>query len=235
MQMSAKALARKCVDATILPLVSYVVDRVGTTATVDAVLASRALMDSADYAHDHMQDALSFGSREQLWAYALKRMNKAGTVAEFGVWNGYSINYFAKRVPGKVYGFDSFQGLHVDWAGTGCQKEHFSLKGRLPKVERNVELIVGWFDETLPDFFCKHPDILSLIHIDCDTYEATKIVLDCVGSRIKPGTVVIFDEYFGYRGWRRGEFKAWSEFVDASGTDYKYLGFARNEVAVAIL
>jgi hypothetical protein len=49
-----------------------------------------------------------------------------------------------------------------------------------------------------------------------------------------PGTVIIFDEYFGYRGWRMGEFKAWKEFVDQHGVEYEYLAFSVESVSLVI-
>jgi hypothetical protein len=43
----------------------------------------------------------------------------------------------------------------------------------------------------------------------------------------------VFDEYFGYRGWREGESKAWRQFVSARGISYKYLAF--HDQAVSLL
>jgi hypothetical protein len=44
----------------------------------------------------------------------------------------------------------------------------------------------------------------------------------------------VFDEYFNYPGWQQHEFKAWQEFVAASGLSYEYLGLVRNNQQVAV-
>jgi hypothetical protein len=95
-------------------------------------------------------------------------------------------------------------------------------------------LIKGWFDETLPPFLREHPEPFSFVHIDCDTYEATSIVLSAAEGRFRKGTVVVFDEYFGYRGWRMGEFKAWQQFVAARGLSYEYLAFHFQAVSLVV-
>ena len=48
---------------------------------------------------------------------------------KFGVFQGKSINFFAKKIKNKtIYGFDSFSGLNEDWEGTQYQKGYFDLK-----------------------------------------------------------------------------------------------------------
>jgi hypothetical protein len=53
------------------------------------------------------------------------------------------------------YGFDSFYGLQENWKGGWFSKNHFSLNGKSPKVNKNVKLIKGWFKNTLPIFLKK--------------------------------------------------------------------------------
>ena len=181
-----------------------------------------------------MREAVYFRSREDLWDFALSKIEFDGLIAEFGVFKGYSINYFARKLgsDAKIYGFDSFEGLQEDWKGHILRTGEFSLGGRLPKVARNVELIKGWFDQTVPEFLAKHPENLSFVHID--TYEAATSLLKVIGRKLQKGTVIVFDEYFGYRGWRFGEWKAWKEFVELTGLQYEYLGFAKEQVAVKV-
>ena len=70
---------------------------------------------------------------------------------EFGVASGKTINYISKFTNDTVYGFDSFEGLPEKWRN-GFDKGCFNRNGNLPKVNKNVTLIKGWFDETLPNF-----------------------------------------------------------------------------------
>jgi hypothetical protein len=69
-----------------------------------------------------------------------------------------------KLTPRTAHGFDSFEGLPGDWAGTKEAKGAFSLRGRLPKEPGNARLHVGWFDRTLPDFLAADGQACALIH-----------------------------------------------------------------------
>jgi len=231
-----KRAGRFILDNSIVKLVAYVCSSLPSKDryTVLDELERRTVADCAEYAQQNMSKALSFANAEGVWGHALSKRTVSGLLMEFGVWKGRSINYFANRVRETIYGFDSFEGLKEDWSGWGFAKGAFDLGGKLPKVENNVTLIKGWFDQTLPGFLVEHQQPLSLLHVDCDTYESAKIVLDLVDSRILPGTVIIFDEYFGYRGWRTGEFKTWQEFVDKRGIEYEYLAFSVESVSLVV-
>jgi predicted O-methyltransferase YrrM len=213
-----------------------VVPRAGHTPSVLDVLSDRALDDAADYAEAHMSLAVKFADQRQLLDFALSKVTLPGMIAEFGVFRGASINYIAgKFKDGVIYGFDSFEGLHEDWRGHSLTKGTFSLGGTLPQVRENVELIKGWFDETLPPFLALHAGPFAFIHADCDTYEANRSLFKAVGERVVPGAIVVFDEYFGYSGWRVGEWLAWQEFVAERSIRYEYLGLSVHQVAVRIL
>ncbi len=237
MNYRLKQLGKSAVDNTIVRVAKYIVTHVRAShQNVVEVIIENALRDSADYADSEMKEALYFRSKEELWDFACSKIEIDGLVAEFGVFTGYSINYFAKRLGRHttIYGFDSFEGLQEDWRGHILKRGAFSLGGRLPKVASNVELKKGWFDRTVPDFVAKHPENFSFIHVDSDTYEAARILLKAVGRKLQKGTIMVFDEYFGYRGWRVGEWKAWREFVESTGLQYEYLGFAKAQVAIRI-
>lgn len=194
----------------------------------------RARSTSLDYAEANMRQALIFPRREQLWDHAIRAARTQGLAAEFGVFEGYSITRFAPHFD-LVFGFDSFRGLRDDWVGHELPKGSFDLKGVLPTVPANVRLVPGWFDETLPPFLKEHPDNFKFVHIDCDTYEATVTVLSLIGPRLRAGTILVFDEYFGFPGWREGEFRAWEEHVRRSGIRYQYISYSEEPVALRIL
>ena len=176
-----------------------------------------------------------FATREELWAFAVSKAKLHSNALEFGVSDGYSINYFARVAPGMhFYGFDSFEGLEEDWSGTGLRRGHFSRDGKLPGVPANVTLIKGWFDQTLPAFLNTHKGSFPLVHIDCDTYHAAATVLNLLADRLSSGTIVIFDEYVNYAGWRYGEWKAWQEFVKSKDISYRYLAFSLHQAAICI-
>ncbi len=174
-------------------------------------------------------------NKEDLWIHTLRSTENDGLIAEFGVWTGKSVDFLAAFLPDRtVFGFDSFQGLQEDWAGYVLTKGSFDLKGVLPKVRNNVNLIQGWFDETLPTFLRQHHEPIAFMHIDCDTFQAAKTVLELLNPSIVKGTVILFDEYFGYHGWQLHEFKAFQEFVQGNRITYEYLGFSVASVSVRI-
>ena len=136
-----------------------------------------------------------------------------------------------------IYGFDSFLGLQEDWHGTNYGKGHFNLSGVTPAVETNVKLINGWFDETLPEFLDNFQlTKLTLVHMDADTYTPTSFVLNELSYNIRKGTIIIFDEYFGYsKSWKEHEYKAFKEFSKKYKLNYNYLALTNIQVAIEIL
>jgi hypothetical protein len=187
-----------------------------------------------------MSGAIQLISREQLWDYTLSQVRIEGLYLEFGVFEGRSINHIARaaRTPQgtrpQVYGFDSFEGLKEDWRGNQLGKGAFDRGGRMPQVETNVTLVKGWFDQTLPNFLAEHSGPVAYLHIDSDTFEAARTVLSLLGDRIVPGTIVVFDEYFGYRGWKEGEHRAWVELAQTRNVTYEYIAFTATQVAVKV-
>jgi hypothetical protein len=200
-------------------------------------LRLHAKRESVAYIIDHMQEAVVRRDRRDLLRFALSRAPAEGLLLEFGVEKGGSLRFLAGLTPRIVHGFDSFQGLPEDWSGTGEVKGAFNQGGRLPKVPANVRLHPGWFDATLPEFLRDVPDRSALIHVDCDIYASTACVFSHLAPRIGSGTVIVFDEYYNYPGWRNHEYKAFQEFIAAFGRSYRYLAYSaqRGHVAVQIL
>ena len=134
-----------------------------------------------------------------------------------------------------MVGFDSFEGLEEDWYGFELTKGTFDLGGHLPKVQPNVTLLKGWFEDTLPNFkISLGEERLAILHIDADTYKPTEFVLKELTANIGPGTIIIFDEYFGYPNWRLHEFKAWQEFVLQNNIRYRYIAYSAMQCAVEV-
>jgi hypothetical protein len=154
---------------------------------------------------------------------------------EFGVYTGSTLEVIAHaRDKKSVYGFDSFQGLPETWrpgfpAGTFATDD-------LPDVP-GAELVVGTFDDTLPEFIGEHAGPVDFVHVDCDLYWSTKTVLDHIGAHLHPGSIVVFDEYFNYPGWQEHEHRAWSEYVEQTGLRFEYAGYTvdHEQVIVRVL
>jgi hypothetical protein len=204
-----------------------------------SILWEKAALDSSKYVEKYLNEVLVFENIMQIWDYTIQSISKtsAGVYLEFGVFKGTSINYFSNAWPKYTfYGFDSFEGLAEDWKGHYLTKGAFNVDGKAPIVNPNVTLIKGWFNETLPNFILEqlHNDKLCCIHIDCDTYESTKIILNELKNHIKPGLLILFDEYFGYPNWSNGEYLAWQEFCREYNIKYRYKGFATLQALIEV-
>lgn len=199
-------------------------------------LQFRAKQQSLDYIAAQMGDALIFEDRWALLRFAAQEAPDTGLMIECGVADGASLRHLAKVTTRTLYGFDSFEGLPEHWAGTFERKGKFGRGGALPEVPANVTLHKGWFDQTLPAFLAAHPqDLVAFLHVDCDIYSSTVTIFRELGSRLKPGSVIVFDEYFNYPNWQRHEFRAFQEFIRDSSFSYRYLGFAQKNGHVGVV
>ena len=148
---------------------------------------------------------------------------------EFGVASGKTINYISKFTNDKVYGFDSFEGLPEKWRD-GFEKGQFNRNGNLPQVNSNVELIKGWFNETLLNFIQTQNKKVSFIHLDADLYSSTKYIFDVLKDYIDADCIIVFDELVNYQGFDgdAGELKAFYEFITENSVDYEWIGMNGN-------
>jgi len=156
----------------------------------------------------------------------IKLQHKPNTLwLEFGVASGTTINYISQFTKEKVYGFDSFEGLPEKWRD-GFDKGAFSRNGDFPPVNSNVELIKGWFNETLLPFIEMQHKKVSFIHMDADLYSSTKYIFDVLKDYIDTGCIIVFDELVNYPGFDgdKGELKAFYEFITENNVDYEWIG-----------
>ena len=75
---------------------------------------------------------------------------------------------------------------------------------------------------------------IAILHIDCDTYQSTREIFELLGNKINRGTLIIFDEYQGYPGWKFGEYKAFQDFINKSKKTYSYIGITNRQCSVII-
>lgn len=146
-----------------------------------------------------------------------------GSVVECGVHQGFGLMTWAKlsailepvNLMRRVYGFDTFEGFpslsekdraeasqHVrvgDLAADAAEElrglaEVFDTTrflGHVPKVR----LIKGDATQTIPQFLADNPHVVvSLLFLDFDLYEPTRVALDHFFPRMPKGAIVAFDE-----------------------------------------
>lgn len=146
-----------------------------------------------------------------------------GLYMEFGVFTGTSLNIIADNTDKMVYGFDSFEGLPEAW--NGLSQGHFSCD--VPIFDKkNVKLVKGYFDTSIPEFLKTTDEKIAFMHIDCDLYSSTKCIFDNFKNRFQTGSVVVFDELFNYNGvdWKNHEYRAFKEFLEETKYDIECIG-----------
>jgi Methyltransferase domain len=191
-----------------------------------------AALSSAKYAAQVMPTARIFVDPESTLRYGLEIAPHGGMALEFGVFQGRSLRIIAAARPeGDVHGFDSFAGLPEDYRShvrTGA----FAVDQ--PPDVPGAELVVGWFDDTLPGFLAEHEGPVSFLHVDGDLYSSARTVLDLCGPRLVAGSIVIFDEYFNFPGWEQHEHRAWEEYVERTGTTFTYEAYTADDEQVVM-
>ena len=208
--------------------------RFGDSFDVQEMAFARAAMESVDYYEAELRNAAQFTDNMALLAHAVSIAPKDGLLMEFGVSAGRTISYIAGLRPqSTIHGFDSFEGLPETWR-EGYRKGAFAQTP--PTVPTNVSLIKGLFSDTLPAFIEKfHGVPIAFVHIDCDLYSSTMTVLQAIGPRLKAGSILVFDEFWNYPGWRHHEYKAFEEFKRSSGIKFEAIGFVSRHQQVAFV
>jgi len=174
-----------------------------------------------------------------------KIVDLPGSIVELGVYRGSGFFTWANLLetfcPGdrirKVFGFDDFEGYSKFRKGKDDAakiftselsynlKSDFNLVERLTKLHnddnilRGIErcrIINGDICKTVPKFVSNTKGLkLSLLYLDVNLYESTKIGLEYFYPLVVPGGIVAFNGY-GQQPWE-GEAKAIEEFFEKVG------------------
>lgn len=199
--------------------------------------AHRAATFGRFYTWQAQHPCREFPNRLALYADVIQTLSRLGeldamTYLEFGVHKGDTVRWWAEHVAAATYsddrfiGFDSFEGLPEDWgdlpAGT------FSTNGRVPIIpDPRVSFVKGWFSKSLRAFVAQEasasPGILDrrvVVHLDADLYSSTLCALMAIAPFLKPGDILLFDEFGDYMD----EFRALNDAADAY--NLRYTAFA---------
>jgi hypothetical protein len=127
----------------------------------------------------------------------------------------------------RFFAFDSFVGLPAaeqgelpaHWRGKGAMsypQQLFTQNIERAGVDlRDVVIVPGFFDASLTDAVRQQHNLTAaaIVHADCDLYESTVPVLDFIRPIFVDGCVVVFDDWFYYKGHpargQRGAFENW--------------------------
>ena len=203
--------------------------------SVHAHYVENEILQCFNHFEKHLQNAVHldvwFIQKYAIEKSLLNDKEKNKFYLEFGVDKGDTANFFSKYV-NKLYAFDSFEGMREDWVGTGVTKGQFNLYKKIPKLNKNIEPIVGFIQDTLEDFLKKHNPKINFAHMDIDTYESTKYALEKLKPYLIKDSIILFDDLYNRPGWRGGEYKALQETFDES--EYKFRAFSTDRSSVVI-
>jgi O-methyltransferase len=156
-----------------------------------------------------------------------------GDFVECGVWRGGSaglmglaLQSFDHNHKKKLHLFDSFEGLPEPSIADGVLAAEYSRganSGKLASINQCVANVSdvqnfifnelnlsknlvtfhkGWFQDTLPNIGNELENV-SLLRLDGDWYESTKICLEAFYDCIPRGGIILLDDYFCWEGCKK--------------------------------
>jgi tetratricopeptide (TPR) repeat protein len=162
--------------------------------------------------------------------------NIAGDTAEFGIFEGWWINFFWEAterlgLARRIYGFDSFEGLsepHPEHDSGLWKKGHYACS--LEQVRMNVQaqqrprikLVKGFFEKSLRGADALLAKKFCYARIDCAIYQRALDCLRYLGPRLADGAILVFDDWPHARGL--GEQRAFEEWLpEVPNLDFEFL------------
>jgi hypothetical protein len=145
-----------------------------------------------------------------------------GSIVECGVFKGFGLLSWAKlsamlepeNLTRRVYGFDTFSGfpsvseedrnpVTTVEQGNLYADSYEELQALIHEYDDDrflghidkVHLIKGDVSQTIPPFIADHPHVIvSLLFLDLDLYQPTKVAVEQFLPRMPKGAVIAFDE-----------------------------------------
>ena len=152
----------------------------------------------------------------------LKTQKIKGDIVECGVFKGTSLIRFGvfrdilKNKSKKIIGFDTFgefpsAGFSKDvrqrekfleqTGGESISDKQLTHIFKDKKISKKLELVKGDIMKTIPEYVKKHPSMkISLLNLDVDLYEPTKIILENLFPKVVKGGIIILDDYNVFAG-----------------------------------
>jgi O-methyltransferase len=144
-----------------------------------------------------------------------------GAIVECGTWRGGMVAGIADALgPDRQYFlFDSYEGLPpakeidgkaaLEWQSDtkspiyydncrASEKDAQTAMGM--SAARQVTIVKGWFNETLPR---AATGPIALLRMDADWYESTKQILSNLAHLVVPEGIIVVDDYYIWEGCTR--------------------------------
>lgn len=189
---------------------------------------------------DHWQLYAGIGNLARSLAIAdlvKSTLDVPGHIAEFGSWRGSNLLYMTKLLRiwdphgcKQVHCFDGFLGLSTFTAEDAHATDQAgAYKGSLEEMEDvialyemqdDIEIHQGLVQDTLVPLLAQRTELsFSLVYVDVDLYEPTKLILDRMHERLQIGGIFVLDEW-NYQSYP-GETVAVRDFLAEHGEAYQ--------------
>lgn len=169
-----------------------------------------------------------------------------GDIVECGVFKGTSLVRFASflellgnPLSKKIIGFDTFgkfpetnfeadkemRQRHLDTAGgESMSKQQLMDVLKHKGIDKHIELVEGDITKTLQDYVKSNPELkVSLLNLDVDIYEPSKVVLESLYPRLVHGGILLLDDYESFPG----ETKAANDYFEDKNIKIRRLPFRK--------
>ena len=204
-----------------------------------------------------------------LLTLGIKEFNLLGLEDDQGLWLEFGTRigdttkhlYKLRKGKGPIYTFDSFLGLPetVDTVNTPFREGKYAMNSdsvallsgweAVPeggsawnslRIPESVKVVQGWFNETVEGFLEEHSgEPIRLVHIDSSIYSSAAEVFNALAGHVRPGTVVVFNEYTYCRDQDAYiadiAAKAFFEFLAKTGLGAQILGSTKYSGAWILL
>lgn len=129
----------------------------------------------------------------------------SGDYIEFGIFKGKSLYHSIKVAESinlynsiKFWGLDSFKGFPVEnhgfYKSTNFLSSAEEVKKSFTKY-KNVEIIEGFFEESVELNRLKSIEKISFAFIDCDIYESADTAFNFIKDKISAGGFIMIDDF----------------------------------------
>lgn len=175
------------------------------------------MMSSQATEWSYLKPRVSFLPRHLVLELAVRAAYRtAGDIIEFGVADGTSTRVLRRaltrcergQITGqrkRIFACDSFRGLPEKFES--AQVGEFACE---PPRIRGVEIVEGYFQDSLTPRLAQRVGMVSLASLDADLYSSTLCALRWLTPLLHTGSLLLFDEFLGEEESEKRAFEAWS-------------------------
>jgi hypothetical protein len=166
----------------------------------------------------HVKTRAAFVPKRAILELAVRTAHEVeGDIIEFGVAWGKSTRVIRRalrrlergQIVGtrkRIFACDSFKGLPEKFENAAVG----TFATEPPRI-RGVEIVAGYFAESLTPELARRVGQVSLASLDADLYSSTLCALQWLTPLLHSGSLLLFDEFLGENESEKRAFETWSD------------------------